>query len=124
MISPRLLRLVYVCQFLLALLAIFASWSEIGGQATLDLMHWAWKAGLSLSLSSAIVAYTDALIAEESVWSLRTARWLSAVVVLLLTMGAVTYFYALQVDAGDSDETSPSGVHHALSSSLRHTKQT
>jgi hypothetical protein len=32
-------------------------------------------------------------------------------------MGIVTYFYSLQVEAGDSDEAAPS-PHHAITSSL------
>lgn len=114
MISPKLLRLIYACEFLVALLAIFTAWSEIGGQAALDLMHWSWKLGLSLALAAAFVAYTAALLTEESLWSLRSARWLTAIIVLVFAMGAVTYFYALQVDSGDSDETAPT-VHHAVS---------
>ncbi len=116
--SPQLLRLVYACEFLLALVAIFTAWSEIGGQAALDLMYWAWKLGLSFALAGTFVAYTAALFTEESLWSLRSARWFTAMLALIFAMGAVTYFYALQVDAGDSDETPPS-VHHAVSSSLR-----
>ncbi len=114
--SPQLIRLVYAFEFLFALVAIFTAWSEIGGQAALDLMHWGWKLGLSLALAVAFVAYTDAIVSSESIWSIRPARWLTAVVILLLTMGAVTYFYALQVDTGDSDETAPSTVRHALTS--------
>ena len=54
--SPKLLRLVYACEFLVALIAVFTTWSEIGGQATLDLMHWSWKLGLGFALSAAFVA--------------------------------------------------------------------
>ncbi len=116
--SPGLLRLVYVCEFLLALFTIFTAWSEIGGQATLDLMFWGWKLGLSVGLAAAFVAWTAALYTEESLWNLRSARWISAMIVLLLAMGAVTYFYSLQVDAGESDESTPS-AHHAASSEFR-----
>ncbi len=112
--SPKLLRLVYACEFMLALIAVFTSWSEIGGQATLDLMHWSWKFSLGFALAAALVAFTAALLAEESVWSLRSARWLGVILVLLGAMGAITYFYALQVDAGDSDEATPPSAHHAV----------
>jgi hypothetical protein len=110
--SPRLLRLIYVCEFLVALLTIFTAWSEIGGQATLDLMFWGWKLSLSVGLAAAFVAWTAALLGEDSLWNLRSARWFSAIIVLLLTMGAVTWFYSLQVDAGVSDESAPP-AHHA-----------
>lgn len=88
------------------MIAIFTAWSEIGGQSALDLMYWGWKLGLSVSLAAAIVAYTAALLSEQSVWSLRSARWLSLIIILLLAIGIVTYYYALQVDNGDTDENS------------------
>jgi uncharacterized membrane protein (UPF0136 family) len=101
----KLLRLVYAFEFLVALVAIFTAWSEIGGQAALDLMHWGWKLGLSLALASAIVAYTAALVSEDSIWSLRSARWLTAIIVVAAVMGAVTYYYVMQEEASDSDES-------------------
>ncbi len=103
--TPKLLRLIYAFEFLIGLVAIFTAWSEIGGQAALDLMNWGWKLGLSLALAAAIVAYTAALVAEDSIWTLRSVRWLTAIVLVSLALGAVTYYYALQVDTGESDET-------------------
>jgi hypothetical protein len=103
--TPKLLRLIYAFEFLIALVAIFTAWSEIGGQAALDLMHWGWKLGLSLALAGALVAYTAAVVAEDSLWTLRSARWFTAVVLVMIGMGVVTYFYVLQEDAGESDES-------------------
>jgi hypothetical protein len=102
--NDKLLRAAYAFEFLLAIVAIFTAWSEIGGQAALDLMHWGFKFGFSLLLALSIVAYTAALVGGESWWSLRSARWLTAILVLIAAMGVVTYFYALQVDTGESDE--------------------
>ncbi|MBV9157442.1 MAG: hypothetical protein JO097_14350 [Acidobacteriaceae bacterium] len=103
--TPKLLRLLYAFEFLVALVAIFTAWSEIGGQAALDLMHWGWKLGFSLTLAAAIVAYTASVVSEDSLWTLRSARWLTAILVLTLAIGAVTYYYALEEDTGESDET-------------------
>jgi hypothetical protein len=103
--TPKTLRFGYVCEFLIALIAIFAAWSEIGGQPALDLMHWGWKLGFSIALAAAIVAYTAALLAEDSLWNLRSARWLSVIVIIIIGIGIVTYYYALQADSGESDET-------------------
>ncbi len=103
--TPKLLRLVYAFEFLIALVAIFTAWSEIGGQAALDLMNWGWKLGLSVTLAGTIVAYTAAVVSEDSIWTMRSARWLTAIVVVTLALGVVTYYYALQVDTGESDET-------------------
>jgi uncharacterized membrane protein (UPF0136 family) len=100
----KLLRLVYAFEFLIALIAIFTAWSEIGGQAALDLMHWGWKLGLSIALAVAIVLYTAAVITADSIWSLRSARWLMVIVLVMLVIGIVTYYYALQVDTGESEE--------------------
>ena len=97
--------MVYAFEFLLALIAIFTAWSEIGGQGALDLMHWGWKSGLALTLAVSIVGFTAALAANESFWTLRAARWFMAVLVCLLVTGLVTYYYALQVDAGDSEDS-------------------
>jgi uncharacterized membrane protein (UPF0136 family) len=108
---PKLLRLVYAFEFLIALVAIFTAWSEIGGQAALDLMHWGWKLGLSLALAVAIVLYTAALVSEESIWTLRSARWLTAIIVVAVAMGGVTYYYVMQEEAADSDESGTSSAY-------------
>jgi glucan phosphoethanolaminetransferase (alkaline phosphatase superfamily) len=102
---PRLLRLVYAFEFLIALVAIFTVWSEVGGQAALDLMHWAWKLGLSLGMALAFVLYTAALVADESLWTVRSARWLALMFVIFLGMGVVTYYYAMEANTGESDES-------------------
>ena len=103
--NTKLLRLAYAFEFLLGMLAIFTSWSEIGGQASLDLMNWGWKLGFSVSLATAVVAYTSTIVSNESLWTLSSARWMTLIVLLLVGMGIVTYFYAVQAEAGQSDET-------------------
>src|SRR5579875_2878052 len=102
--TSRLLRVLYAFEFLIALIAIFTAWSEIGGQGALDLMNWGWKLGLSFGLAAAIVAYTAALLAQDSIWTLRTARWLAIIIVLLAVIGIVSYYYAMQVDTGEPDD--------------------
>jgi hypothetical protein len=103
--TAKLLRLAYACEYLLALIAIFTAWSEIGGQAALDLMHWGWKLGFGAGLAAAIVAYTAAIVSENSIWTLRSARWLTAIGVLLFAIGVVTYYYTLEEDTIESDES-------------------
>ena len=117
--TRKLLRLAYVIEFLIALVAIFTAWSEIGGQAALDLMHWGWKLGLSVSLAASVVAYTSALVTEPAVWSLRSIRWLVMTLLIVGAMAGVTYYYFLQEDNGDSgegDSVSPAAL---MQSSLR-----
>lgn len=103
--DPKLLRLFYVLEFLIAIMAIFTAWSEIGGQAALDLMNWGFKVGFGLLLAGSIVGYSAALAITERVWDVRSRRWLAAIVVIVVAMGVVTYFYVLQEEAGESDET-------------------
>lgn len=110
--TPKLLRLVYVLEFLVAIIAVFAAWSEIGGQAALDLMHWGWKIGLSFVMAGSIVAYTDAIITEDSLWTPRAARRLTLLLITGVAMGIVTYYYFTQEDSGDSDE--PNGTQTSL----------
>jgi hypothetical protein len=110
--TAKLLRLVYAFEFLIALVAIFTAWSEIGGQAALDLMHWAWKLTLGIALAVAIVLYTAAIVAADSIWTLRSARWLMVIVLVVLIIGIVTYYYALQVDTGESDQTGTLSMFH------------
>jgi hypothetical protein len=118
--TPQLLRLVYAVEFLVALVAIFTAWSEIGGQAVLDLMHWGWKLGLSLILAASIVGFSAAMASEESLWSLRSMRWLVAALLCFAAIAVVTYYYALQIDNGEPDESGTvSAISLAVSSSLQ-----
>jgi acyl-CoA synthetase (AMP-forming)/AMP-acid ligase II len=102
--TAKSVRLVYVCEYLLALVAVFTAWSEIGGQAALDVMPWYWKFGLGAASAAAIVAYTAAIASQDSLWTLRSARWLTAIVILLLAIGVVTYYYMLQEDTVEPDD--------------------
>ena len=103
--TAKLIRLAYAFEYLVAMVAIFTAWSEIGGQAALDLMHWAYKLSFSLALAWAIVAYTAAVVSSESIWTMRSVRWLTVIILIVAAMGIVTYFYALQEYSGDSDES-------------------
>lgn len=120
--NPKLLRLAYVCEFLLAIVAIFTAWSEIGGQAALDLMYWAWKLGFGVALALAFVALTAVLVSEESLVSLRSARWLAAIIALLAGMGTLTYYYSLEEDTGDSEDNSTISLLHVSPIKLKNPK--
>jgi hypothetical protein len=49
--GPSWLRMAYALEFLLAMIAIFTVWSEVGGQGHMDLLPWYIKLGCSLSLA-------------------------------------------------------------------------
>jgi hypothetical protein len=103
--TRKLLRFAYICEFLLAVVAILTAWPEIGGQPALDLMHWGWKFGFGVALSSAIVGYTATALAGERMLNRRAAPWLAAIVLLLLGMGVVTYYYTLEEETYDTEDS-------------------
>ncbi len=106
--TPKLFRFAYVCEFLLALAAIFTVWPEIGGEAALQLMHWGLKVGLGFALAAGIVGYTRSIVEAEKVANRRAFGWLAVMAVLTIGMGVVTYYYTLEEESGESDE--PAGT--------------
>jgi hypothetical protein len=106
--TQKLFRFAYVCEFLLALVAIFTAWSEIGGQAALDLMHWGWKMGFGFALAACVVGFTTTIVNSEKIRGARAGGWLAVIVLLTIGMGVVTYYYTLEEQSGESDE--PSGT--------------
>ena len=66
-------------------------------------MHWGWKLGLSLALAGAIVAYTAAVVSEESIWTLHSAGWLTAIIVVAVAMGRGDLLQSCEKEAPESD---------------------
>ena len=50
-----ILRLAYTTQFLIALIAVFVLWGQVGGQSHLDLIPWYLKLGLGMASAFAAV---------------------------------------------------------------------
>ena len=99
-----ILRLAYTTQFLIALIAVFFLWSEIGGQGHLDLMPWYLKLGLGTGVAYAAVKATAAAVAQEPAWNIKTLKWFGAMLALLVACGVVTYFYHLYGEDDQQDE--------------------
>jgi hypothetical protein len=98
------LRLFYALEFLIALIATFTVWSQVGGQYHLDLMAWYWKLGLSVALSFAAVKATSAAVGGQRTWNSRTLKWISIILALSLACGAVTYYYHLTEPPQDEED--------------------
>jgi len=98
------LRLLYALEFLIALIATFTVWSQVGGQGHLDLMAWYWKLGLGTSIAFATVKATAAAVAGKRTWNGRTLRWISIILALSLACGAVTYYYHVTEPPDDEDQ--------------------
>jgi hypothetical protein len=100
-----LLRLAYATQFLIALIAIFFLWSEIGGQGHLDLMPWYWKVLLGGGAALAVVKATQAAVNQPSAWRGPALRWLGLLLALLIACGAASYYYHMCCESDeDSDQ--------------------
>src|SRR5271165_125843 len=91
---PRMpiLRLAYTSQFLIALIAVFVLWSQVGGQSHLDLMPWYLKLGLGAGTALAAVKATAASVSREHAWNGRTLRWLGIMLTLLVGCGLASYY--------------------------------
>jgi len=98
------LRLLYAIEFLIALIATYTVWSEVGGQYHLDLMAWYWKLCLGAGIAFAAVKATAAAVASQHAWNSRTLKWISIVLALALACGAVTYYYHLTEPPPDEED--------------------
>ncbi|MBZ5623228.1 MAG: hypothetical protein LAQ69_31580 [Acidobacteriia bacterium] len=96
-----LLRLAYAAQFLIALIAVFVLWSQVGGQSHLDLMPWYLKLGLGAGAAFATVKSTAAAVSHDHAWSGPTLKWFGIVLGLLVGCGLASYYYHVY---GESDE--------------------
>ena len=96
-----ILRLAYTTQFLVALLAVFEAWSQIGGQSHLELMPWYLKLVLGGGAAFAIVKATASAVSHDRVWNGKTLRWAGILLVLLVGCGMASYYVHLY---GEQDE--------------------
>ena len=105
-------RFAYACEFLIALLAVFTVWSEVGGQGHLDLLPWYVKLAGALGMSWGIVRFTAGMAEEEKAWNRTSVLWLSLMISMAFVMLAITYYYHLHEvpDENDSDDTAATSV--------------
>ena len=96
-----ILRLAYTTQFLLALIAVFFVWEEVGGPYHLDLMPWWLKLGLGTGVAYAAVRATAASVAGDSPWNRSTLRWCAAMMALAIGCAVANYYCNLY---GEEDE--------------------
>jgi hypothetical protein len=91
----NILRLAFTIEFLVALVAIFETWSMTGGQGHLDLMPWYAKLGFTVGLSLVTVMATASSMAHERAWNAKTIACLLLALMIAAAMGATTYYYHL-----------------------------
>lgn len=95
------MRLAYTTLFLIALLAVFELWSQVGGQTHLDLMPWYLKLVLGTGAAFCVVKAAAAAFAGERAWNRQTLRWAGILLLLLVGCGLASYYVHLY---GEQDE--------------------
>jgi hypothetical protein len=100
---PVLHRLAYVAEFLLALIAIWTLWSQVGGQGHLDLMPWYDKLSLSVTLALVTVLGTMSAVTQERAWNARTLIFLLMALLIAGVMGVLTYYYHVHENDEDGE---------------------
>ncbi|MGI8743037.1 MAG: hypothetical protein ACR2NN_10810 [Bryobacteraceae bacterium] len=111
-VEPAVLRLAYSFEFLLALLVIVVGWTQIGGQAHMDLMPWYIKLCCVALLAWCGVRLTAAMVEQPKAWNRASRNWLIGVLLAGTAMAGVTYYVHLHEvpDEQDTDETSTTSV--------------
>src|SRR5580700_253198 len=105
------LRLAYATQFLIAVIAVYVLWSQVGGQSHLDLMPWYVKLGLGAGAALAVVKATDAAVSQEQAWNGRTLKWFGILLVILLGCGLASYYcHHYLEDNGDDQSDSNTSI--------------
>jgi predicted outer membrane lipoprotein len=100
-----ILRLAYATQFLIALIAVYVLWSQVGGQAHLDLLPWTVKLGLGLAAAYGVVRATAASVGGDRAWTPQTLRWLAFTLAVLGACGFATYYAHMNLeDSDDADQ--------------------
>lgn len=104
--EPRPLRIAYAIEFLLALIAFFECWSQIGGQTPLDLMPWWMKIVFAAAFSSVVVRLTAIAVRNDAQPAIPLVRWGLALVLVLVVIALTTYYFHLlePVDEENADE--------------------
>ncbi|MEN6609107.1 MAG: hypothetical protein ABFD60_17795, partial [Bryobacteraceae bacterium] len=102
---PSSLRLGLAIEFLVAIVAIFVLWAQVGGQEHLDFMPWYWKLIPALGAVYAVVRATASAMEGERAWNRKSAGWLACLVAWMVLMAVVTYYYHLREPIEEEEET-------------------
>ena len=98
------LRLAYTTQFLIALIAVFVVWGQVGGQSHLDLLPWWVKLGLGFAAACGVVRSTVASVSGDRAWNGQTLRWLGVTLAVLAACGYATYYAHMNLEDADEQD--------------------
>jgi len=107
-VPNHFLRLVYIGEFLVAIMATLDLWSQVGGQGHLDLMPWYLKLALTCCLALVVVMGTVAAVSHPDAWNAKTIAFVILGLLIVSAMAAATYYYHVhENDEENDDETKP-----------------
>jgi len=104
---PYILRLAFMIEFLVALIAVPEAWN-IGGQGHLEFMPWYAKVGFVMGMALVTVMGTASAMAHERAWNAKTIACLVLAAMLATGMGLTSFYYHLhenddQASGGDDN---------------------
>src|ERR1035437_2239093 len=113
-----ILRLAYSTQFLIALMAVFVLWRQVGDQSHLDLLPWALKLVLGVAAAYGVVRATAASVSGDRAWNGHAVRWLGFTLAVLAACGYATYYAHMNLeetdDADQEQQTTISRMHRSV----------
>src|SRR5271166_6332574 len=89
----RLLPVLYALEFLIAIIAVYSVWGELGGQDSLDSVPWFWKAGVGFGAATAVVRLTAAIGLAGPAARWRISVWILVLAGLAICAGVASYYY-------------------------------
>jgi len=106
-----ILRLAYIGIFLIALIAVFTLWSQVGGQGHLDLVPWSLKLALGVGAAFSIARAAAAAVHGEHGWNAQTVKWTGLALAALFLCGMASFYAHNNLeDSGDEPDESDSTV--------------
>jgi hypothetical protein len=99
-----ILRLAYVTQFMIAVIAVFVLWAQVGGQSHLDLMPWHVKFGLGCGVALAAVRATKNAVEGGSAWNGGTLKWFGIMLALAAGCGLASYYFHIYGESEDEQQ--------------------
>jgi hypothetical protein len=100
-----ILRLAYISVFLLALIAVFTLWSQVGGQGHLDLVPWSLKLVLGATAAYAITRAGAAAVAGEHGWNGQSVKWTGVALAALLLCGLASLYAHNNLEDNSDEDT-------------------
>jgi heme/copper-type cytochrome/quinol oxidase subunit 3 len=100
-----ILRLAYTTLFLIALIATFVLWAQVGGQGHLDLLPWFVKLALGVAAAYSTVRAAAAAVAGERGWNGHSVRWLGVTLAIMFLCGLATYYAHMNLEDTDDEDS-------------------